>query len=445
MASLPKARTGVNQMLKRKLFYYDQPVNPDDFVGRWDLVEEIVGDLCCVQPSSWSLIGGRRFGKTSVLKVIESQLLVRVSQSDSIELHVFPLFVDLKLYDKRNQYDIYFGILEELCAALRTQNWLPFDLKETDLYAFINSHSETVSILEFRAILVDLEQRFENVHFPFRLILLLDEVESTTDFDWSEKFFDQLRAMIHTGSLSGFLKLVLTGASKLIQIKQSGSPLLNAVKIKYLSAIPEMDIETLIMRGGNIPRECVDVIQFLCGGHPFIAQYIMHHLSVEDFDQITVKNIMHVAHHMRVHRVNDFLVWWNALGDMGQQVYAVLAAEQDWMNDSDFYLAIQDSEQLLDQGLAALCYHGLAIQDPSNSSRYRVSGDLFRDWFIFNMRQKLSAFINKDDVEKSDLPAVIRVFVEHVEQNIGTQTNVNGTINGNVLAGYFNDLVNVNK
>lgn len=419
-------------MSEKKIFYYDRPVSPQDFVGRWNLVTEIVSDLRCPQPSSWAVIGGRRFGKTSVLKTIESQLLTSVAHSTPGELRVFPLLVDLKGCGKGTERAVYAGILRGLYQSLQGISWIPFKWEETELYNFKKSRREEASVYDFQDILEDLERNFEEADIPLRLVLLLDEAESATDFSWSGIFFDQLRALIHTGSLADFVKIVLTGAAKVTGMKQKGSLLLNAVKIEHLAALSGADIQELVSRAKDVPPEVASAIQLQCGGHPFIAQYLLHHLSKEGLAQSNVHKVRRVAHQMR-HRVKDFQIWWEALGDSGQQAYATLAAEQDWMDEPTLQMTIHEAKQPLDHGMAALCYHGLAIQD--NELRYHITGQLFQDWFMFNVSQQISNLSNKTELHKEELPVVVRVLIERIEQHIGAQTNVNGTINGNVIAG----------
>jgi hypothetical protein len=63
---------------------------------------------------------------------------------------------------------------------------------------------------------------------------------------------------------------------------------------------------------------------------------------------------------------------------------------------------------------------------------------------IFNAQQQVARYSYQDKVHKSELPPDIRVYIERIEQQqFGPQTNVNGTINGDVLAGLFQSAVAV--
>jgi hypothetical protein len=203
-------------------------------------------------------------------------------------------------------------------------------------------------------------------------------------FTWSENLFNQLRALIHDGELADKVKLILTGAVGVIRARQTGSPLLNAVKIVHLEVLSPASSQTLITRGGNIPDDTNTIIQIQGGGHPFITQYLLHHLWADGLEQATPAQVEQVAHQMRQTRAADLQGWWEAVGDSGQRAYALLAEADDWLTERALQTQVRDTKQPLDQGLAALCYHGLAERDESRQ-HYRVTCRLYRDWFWHNI------------------------------------------------------------
>jgi len=50
-------------------FHFNRPTRPENFVGRQAIVEQIADDLCDWEGESYGIVGGRRFGKTSVLSI----------------------------------------------------------------------------------------------------------------------------------------------------------------------------------------------------------------------------------------------------------------------------------------------------------------------------------------------------------------------------------------
>jgi hypothetical protein len=418
-------------MPRENPFYYNLPTRPDDFLGRWPLVDEIVADLCCVRPDSWAVIGGRRFGKSSVLKAVESRLANRLTDCDVGDWLVFPLLVDLKRCKPTSEQHIYVCILRYLYRALQRSRALNCDFASTDLHAIVAQDHDSLSFFQFENVLEDLVRRMQN---PFRLVLLLDEVESMTGFGWSETLFNQLRALIYDGPLAAVVKLVLTGSANVIRARYAGSPLLNAVKIEHLASFSEIDLQTLIARSDEISDEVAIAVRVQSGGHPFIAQYLLHHLWDDGLAQATLAQVEQVARQMRQRRNADLQGWWEAIGDSGQQVYAVLAAGQGWMEERALLAEVQDAVQPLGQGLAALCYHGLAVRD-SSGRRYRAVGKLFFDWFVLNGAERLAGTAMQPDR--------VQIIIEHIDQHIGSLTNIAGDVGGPVAPGVPDDYFDI--
>jgi hypothetical protein len=329
------------------------------------------------------VIGGRRFGRSSVLRAIESRLSVRLSGCPQGERHVVPLVVDLKRCGTESERSVYACILRELHRRLRRNHRLAMPLSETAIPTLAAEGPLPLSNFQFEDALDELATRVEGLLGPFRLVLLLDEVEATTRFGWSETLFNQLRALIYDGPLADVVRLVLTGSAQVTRVRHAGSPLLNAVKIVHLEPFSEADLQDLVARSGEATEDVSFAVLAQSGGHPFIAQCLLHHLWDDGLAQATLTQVEHTAHQMRQRRNADLQGRWEAIGDSGQQAYAVLAAGQGWMGERALLVEVQDAAQPLGQGLAALCYHGLAVRD-SSGQRYRAVGQLFFDWFILS-------------------------------------------------------------
>ena len=110
-----------------------------------------------------------------------------------------------------------------------------------------------------------------------------------------------------------------------------------------------------------------------------MAQYLLHYLWREGLAQATPSQVEQVAHQLRQERAADLQGWWEAVDDSGQQAYLLLAEADDWLSEQALLSQVQGIKQPLDQGLAALCYHGL-VQPDERDQHYRLTGLLFRDW-----------------------------------------------------------------
>src|ERR1700730_10763772 len=82
---------------RRNPFRYLQPVPPAEFLGRLDLVEEVVEDVLAATGDSHAVIGGRRYGKTSLLTTLEWQIRAAVGSHDHLGVPLRLSFRSLNL------------------------------------------------------------------------------------------------------------------------------------------------------------------------------------------------------------------------------------------------------------------------------------------------------------------------------------------------------------
>ncbi len=405
-------------------FRYNLPATLQTFVGRLPLVESIVVDLIQPTGDSWAVIGGRRFGKSSVLQAIEQRLQEHRKQCEPGERLVLPIMVDLKRCEPESEQHVYACIVRYLYHALRRASIPGFELASTRIDAIVKNGNNPLSFFDFEDVLDDLTLCIENTWGAVRLVLLLDEVEAMTRYEWSETLFNQLRALIYSGPLASTVKIVLTGAVNVIRVKHAGSPLLNAVKIEHLAALDTTAMQELIALGSPVPDAVAAAVLEQSGGHPFIAQYLLHHLWNDGLAAARPEDVVAMAHHLCHNRAADLQGWWEAIGDSGRWAYAALVAHVDWLSEPDLLQVTQSAIQPLDWGLAALCYHGLVVRH-SDWVHYRVAGQLFADWFKFRSEQHLAEA--KGNLDYTQLPPETRIY----------QTIIHGNVNGSVASGQF--------
>jgi len=404
-------------MTKNNPFYYTLPVQPSDFIGRWPLVKKISADLCGPRADSWAIIGGRRFGKSSVLKAIELQLIKQLVNCSKGDRHIFPLIVDIKGSATETERNVYGRIVKLLYKLFHRR-----DIFEVDLPAVCFGNvgkSEVISFFQLEDVLENLIDYFEKEFGPLRLVLLLDELETITPFRWCETLFNNLRALIYDGPLSNSVKLVLTGSTRVIQVRHTGSPLLNMVKIEHIKSFSSTDMEKLITRDGTISKEVGRAVKDQSGGHPFIAQYLLHHLWKKNtgLKNTTLVQVEQIAKKMRQARTTDLRGWWEAIGEGGQRAYAVLTKANKWIEEQTLLTQIRSITQQPDLEIEALCYHGLVKYDPSGQ-QYRAVGKLFHDWFLQNVDQIQDSKKNRADelALHSKHRATVNIPIELIEE-----------------------------
>lgn len=375
-------------------FYYNPPVQPSDFVGRWELVDTITRRLTGSRAASCAVIGSKRFGKSSTLRAIEYRLLDRWQHLKPGERHVLPCVVDFKRCKNENEETVYASILRALYRELECKKELELSLTNTDLYTLVKSKPKSVAFDDFEDALGNLCQTVEECVGSFRLVLLLDEGEFVITHSWAETLFSNLRSMIHDGRFADQIQLVLTGSTRVIQVREKGSPLLNAIDLFFLQALPTQAIQELINRAGNVPEEVCQSIQIKSGGHPFMAQFLLHHLWETGIERISSNLTEQIATKLRQERGLDMQGWWEAIGESGKRAYALLVQTDnwphcEWVHENTLLDKLRGTAQPLDQALTGLCYHGFAIRDES-LQQYRAVNVIFRDWLIHNALLSLS-------------------------------------------------------
>jgi len=185
------------------------------------------------------------------------------------------------------------------------------------------------------------------------------------------------------------MRVVLAGSGHfLAEVTNRGSPLWNVLKLHYLTAFDEATIRQLIGWVHGVPPTVADAVWKKTGGHPFITQYLMHYLWRGGVSSAGLEDVERVARQFFHERRHDLDGWRRAIGPSGQAAYRLLLATERWLEEKDAVQALRERGMEAIQGLMALCYHGLAIHDGS-WSRYRWTGQLFREWFLQNVAQDI--------------------------------------------------------
>ncbi|ETR67024.1 MAG: hypothetical protein OMM_05363 [Candidatus Magnetoglobus multicellularis str. Araruama] len=361
-------------MVNNNPYNYRTPVGIKNFIGRRPVLNKIIDSI---YEHSWCIINGDRFGKTSLLKAIESILL----ENQSENIMQIPCFVDLMDCDTKSVENVYARFLWNLHETLDKSGATHIDLSATRLQEFKDSKHETVSIITFESIIKDLEKRFETAYQQFMLIILLDEPESIIRYKWSTKFFETLRALIYSGSLSHTIRLVLAASNNAYLKIRNTSPLIEILEKEHLKLFDENDTRELIARGGSVSADVFKEIQHQSGGHPFIIQYILHHLWQKNkhFEETKPEQIRDIADQMIHERDTDFRNWNEKIGHGGRKAYSMIANSKNGMDESSLRSNLLDYVDNPLDDLMSLRNSGLVIKD--DQKRYRIAPHLFFYWF----------------------------------------------------------------
>ncbi len=371
-------------------FHYNRPVEPEHFVGRWPLVHRIADDLARVGGDSYAVVGGRRFGKSSLLLALQHQLAERLKTTPRGERHILPLRLDYKELKLDAHYRLYARVVEELRRVLHPTRpprqrgpHLPLELDDALLDRLYPSDRPSDSLDAFKQVIGDVIDRAFDAYGPLCLVLLLDEVEEALDRPWTETLFNQLRALIYSSALVESLRLVIAGDDRVLKVRAQGSPLLNMLEPEYLAVLDEADTHQIIARAAGVPPAVADAVVRQSGGHPYLTQALMHELWEKDLTRATPESVEAVVHQLTFERRGILENWYNAIGPAGRVTYAVLAQASDgaWLSVEEVKAQVTDRSIAVPEGLTNLCYHGFAAHDDA-WHHYRCAGTLFRDWFL---------------------------------------------------------------
>jgi hypothetical protein len=368
-------------------FRFNKPTPPDRFFGRRDIVVKIARDLYNISGDSYAVVGGKRFGKSSLLLALEDDLLKCLAGTELINIEdkdfdaVVPVFVSLKALEQHTSYSDVLGMMRhKLKMATSGSKSSLFKEPLLELFPeYAETTSSPASLGELEAeIRKVIETAFE-VMGLVRIVFLIDEMDEIVDCEWTDDVFGKLRSLIYDSSVRNYVRLILAGSGGYLRVDEKGSPLFNAVTGAFLEPFSQAGIQELLDQVESISPDVVSEVVKQAGGNPFILQYLLHYLFEEGFAFTNPDTVRAKVRHFKHHRLEDLEGWWMAIGKEGRYIYYLLAQARDWMTHSDLREAASDPDLELGRGLKTLCYHGIVSHD-GTYQKYRVSGSLFQDW-----------------------------------------------------------------
>ncbi|MFN8503701.1 AAA-like domain-containing protein [Kouleothrix sp.] len=344
--------------------YNWQRVDPNMFFGRIDLANDLVHQL--VGGHSFGITGGRKMGKTTLLRRVEKDLLAYSHQAQRGGLLVLPIYIETGSISFDNSPDLVFQAISDLLAKV--------------LYRLVEisfSNDRPVNRVNFSEYLLKIIDTCQN--YRPQIILLFDEVEPITKMHWGRSFFANWRSLLHnTPNLSEYVSAVFAGSSEMFEIaKDIGSPLGNVLTWRELELFNQEDTKLLM----TIPSQQQWTYQFITdvynmtGGHPFLIQYMMsfvHNSSSRNPNEaLTQARIKFITE-------QNFLFqnWLDKFGNTAAAIYSQI------MDRGAIQRAIILSEfgSSANRSLSILSHTGVVRID-NVSEMAIVAGDLFQEWF----------------------------------------------------------------
>jgi class 3 adenylate cyclase len=284
-------------------------VDPTLFYGRGETVRYLLDRL--LAGDRFALAGGRRMGKTTLLRRLELEL-AEVGASGG--LLVVPVFVDVAELYAGSAEEAY-GLLARRVATSARAAGLPVEDRD------VTSGPDFAESL--RALLAATRRLGR-----LQLVFLLDEIERILRVEWGGGFLAYWRMVLNNmGELSRCVSAVFSGAAGIYQIAQdAGSPLGNILAWQELELFDHQATARLVQEPSEQawPNGLVERIFELSGGQPCLIQYLMQRVCDGQVEAWAESVAGAEERFLREH-ATMFASWWQAFDDAARTIYATLA------------------------------------------------------------------------------------------------------------------------
>jgi hypothetical protein len=302
--------------------------DPPYFFGRTKILEEVHR-----YPFQFRiLLGGRRLGKTSLLRAAEWSLL---NPESSLPRRAFPVLISLELEQPDSLGNLLYILVARLREAMDRWNQV-FALELRAIYQRylrqIAGAEATIGFLKLKINNPANERRLINDDFRISLIhtveelrewgfegvcFLMDEAEFIVRQTWADDAWSYFRALKDNDTaLKPFLGFLSTGYRGIKEYSQKvGSPILNIAKVEWLNVLTEQEACDLIANraeteGIGLSYEDNQGVLQIAGCHPFLTQQLLN--VVCDHRKITEGcQVQDLLPELLRQRENDFHRWWN--------------------------------------------------------------------------------------------------------------------------------------
>ena len=390
-------------------YNYHLPVQSDDmFYGRAALLRRLLGGLTQSIPLSAALFGGRRSGKTSLLRKIERDMRAGMPAPGARRL--IPWYYDPQAgYPISCADDFFLLVLEELRQVLCADDVPRAMLEDTFGHASrlgpVRAFEESLSLLD------------EAISERFRLVILIDEAEALLEAPWGADLRPNLRNLLSNSNVASSLALVMSGSTTFhTKVTEKDSPLENILTRYSLTNLSRQETLSLAQEPskGSLSTEAAEEVWIQTGGHPCLVQFLMHELWY-DLPEVSVADVQDVGTTFS-DLLNHFERWSDALPALAHDLYRKLIARDEPAS----YATLRRSFSTADGGdlqraLDALAYHGLIrLEGRGRRTKYGTAGRMYRDWYLSDQPAHTQTPIAPDPVP-TKVPASIAYEVFDIE------------------------------
>ncbi|MGP6463000.1 pPIWI-associating nuclease domain-containing protein [Pseudomonas parakoreensis] len=292
--------------------------------GRSTLVGEMLKALPSPNGNSFGITAARRMGKTTVMRLVERDLLNGLQIYSDSGTAIVPIYIDGLTLPRPLSAQLIWGLIyKELVKHLAPDTHC--SSSEMEFLDFVKKSSEI----------------FDSLEKVPKAIVIFDEIEHIVVNDaWAGSFFANWRALLSNyPSLSGYICAVFSGAREMANLQHDiGSPLMDVLEWRTLKSLNFEDALKLMSEPANltIEEEVCEYIHNETGGHPMILQYAMQKL-LNSSNPINMENAKLVISDFESHRSRQFHEWWDKYCDTTSQlVYKALPLDHSFKNIASF-------------------------------------------------------------------------------------------------------------
>lgn len=364
---------------------FTRPVRePAMFHGRRETLHEVLSGVR--NGASFAIIGGTRIGKTSLLFQVRRALLEQLKGPQNSVIG--PVFLSTHEFPRLSQTLIYRRIVEEFRDTLKMPG--SSDAWRSGVRLFDERLAEDDAFGAFRQAL---ETIFQSRDVERRIVIMIDELDELSRYDWSHSFFNNLRHLISQTSAGERIAVVIAGTLAIRALYEvAGSPFLNVIQgTKTLDLLSRAETEDLVgaPTSFRVPSPLVRSIFFETGGHPFLVQYLMRHLCALRGDALeqSTEDDLHAVVERYFDERTDFETWVSDFSETERRVYDMIVSSPEGSTRADLVRTLRDPKQV-NYALKMLVHIGVIREERPNINRYVVGGDMFRRWFYESYERK---------------------------------------------------------
>jgi len=334
-------------------------VDPTVFYGRGETVRYLLDRL--LAGDRFAVAGGRRMGKTTLLRRLEAEL---TGVGSAGRLLVVPVFVDVA--------ELYGGSAEEAYGLLARK--VGEAARAAELPAEAWEAASGPDLAEVLRALLQATRRLGRL----QLVFLFDEIERLLRAEWGGGFLAYWRMVLNNmGELSRAISAVFSGAAAIYQIAQdAGSPLGNILAWHELELFSPEETARLVREpsGQAWPDGLVERVFEASGGQPCLIQYLMQRVCDGEVEAWRESVEAAEQRFLREH-ATVFSSWWQGFDEAARAIYARLA-DGGALPEGDLIAGFPGQGK---RALDVLAHTGVVHWDRT-SRTVRAAGTLFERW-----------------------------------------------------------------